>query len=345
MNRSRSIIAIACICAMSVSVTSFAQNGSQLNWAEKTLSDLKVDFGTVARGAETRHKLLVTNRYEEDIYILDVGTTCGCTAATPNKKLLKTNEVAEIDVVMDTVKFMRRKDSNVDVTLQFRGENGRRDTKTIRVPITAYIRTDVVLSPGNADFGSVEYNQGAERKIKITYAGRQDWKITDVQVGRNILEAKLRETQRGGGRVEYELTVLLDESAPLGDFQDRLVLTTDDRDSPEVPVLVSGRVSPDIEVVPGRYELGSLAPGETKPFNVVIKGRRPFIVEGIECDAHPDCFEFKPVAEVPKPVHVVQFRVTAPDKPGDFQETFTVSVAGREVPLTFKADGTIVSGS
>lgn len=345
MIRRLTLIAIACCGILGHCTLTHAQSGRQLNWAEKTLSDLNVDFGTVARGADTRHILKVTNLYEEDIYIVDVGTTCGCTAATPNKKLLKTDEVAEIEIVMNTVKFTHRKDSNVDVTLQFRGTQGRADTQRIRVPITAFIRTDVVLTPGNADFGTVEFNQGAERKIQISYAGRDDWKIQEVKVGHDDLSAQLKEVRRGGGRVDYELNLKLDAAAKLGEFQDRIVLKTDDRDSPEVPVLVTGRVAPDIEIVPGRYELGNLNPSQEKEFSVVVKGNRPFIIEGIECEEHADCFEFKPVPEVPKTVHVVRFRMTAPAEPGEFAETFTVSVAGRELPLKFHADGTIVSGT
>ena len=345
MNRRTPLLALVCLSLLSLSASVHAQSDRQLNWAEKTLSDLNVDFGTVARGADTRHTLKVSNLYEEDIYIVDVGTTCGCTAATPNKKLLKTGDVAEIEIVMNTVKFTHKKDSNVDVTLQFRGKQGRTDTQKIRVPIHAYIRTDVVLTPGNADFGTVEYNQGAERKIQISYAGREDWRIQEVKAGHKNLTAQLKETRRGGGRVDYELTLTLDQAAALGDFQDRILLITDDRNSPEVPVLVTGRVAPDIEIVPGRYELGKLNPAEEKEFSVVVKGNRPFIIEGIECEEHADCFEFKPVPEVPKTVHVVRFRVTAPNQPGEFAETFTVSVAGREIPLKFQADGMIGSGT
>ncbi|MEW4490262.1 DUF1573 domain-containing protein [Thalassoglobus sp. JC818] len=344
MNRNLLIVALVGLISSNLTSPTFAQSGRELNWAEKMLSDLKVDFGTVARGAETRHVIEVTNLYEEDVHIVNVGTTCGCTAAKPNKSLLKTRDVAEIDVEMDTVKFMHRKDSNVDITLEFRGAKGTAQ-KTVRVPITAYIRSDVVLTPGNADFGAVDYQLGAERKVKVAYAGRSDWAIKDVKVDDENLKVELNEIVRTAGRVEYELTIQLDKTAPLGDFQDRILLVTDDKSSPEVPLLVSGRVSPDIEIVPSHFDLGSLTPGQTKPFNVVVKGRRPFVIESIECDGHPDCFEIKPVTDTPKTVHVVPFRVKVPDEPGNFAETFTVNVAGRELPLTFEADGVIQSGS
>lgn len=317
---------------------------SNLNWAEKMFSDLNVDFGTVARGADTRHVIVVENLYEEDVALVDVKTTCGCTAAKPDKTLLKTHDKAQIEVVMDTKKFMHRKDSNVDVTLRFHGANGAA-TKTVRVPITAYIRSDVVLTPGNADLGTVEFGQPVERILNIAYAGRPDWQITGIRNGNDRIQTALTEVERGAGRVSYQLSVRLDSSAAIGAFQDKIYLLTDDQNAPEVPVLVTGRVAPDIEITPSQFALGKLAPGEVKMFSVVVKGGRPFAISKIECEEHPNCFEIQSTAEAMKVVHVVPFRLTAPETPGEFEETFTVTISGREQPLKFAANGMIRSGT
>ncbi|WP_417850131.1 DUF1573 domain-containing protein [Thalassoglobus sp.] len=343
MNRRISIIALALMTVCLQSGTTYAQNNN-LNWAEKMFSDLKVDFGTVARGADTRHFVVIENLYEEDVELVNVGTTCGCTAAKPDKTLLKTYEKARIEVVMDTKKFMHRKDSNVDVTLRFHGADGVA-TKTVRVPITAYIRSDVVLTPGNLDFGSVEFGQAAEKVINIAYAGRNDWTIEGIRNDNQNLEAKVTETERSNGRVTYQLTVRLDEKAKIGPLQNKIFLLTDDQKSPEVPVLVTGRVAPDIEIVPGNVPLGILAAGEIKQFNIVVKGKRPFAIKDIECDAHPNCFEIRPLTEESKTVHVIPFRLTAPDTPGDFSETFAVTIDGREQTLSFTAGGKIREGA
>ena len=323
-------------------LTCVGTSGAQkLNWAEKMFSELKHDFGTVARGADVRHEIVVRNIYEEDIEVVNVGTTCGCTAAKPDKKLLKTFEEARIEVKMDTKKFMRRKDSNVDVTLRFNG----RHSKTVRVPITAYIRSDVVVTPGNADFGAVEFGVGGERVIDISYAGRSDWSIRDVRIGNESIQAQLQPGQRRSGRVNYKLIVKLDPTAPLGRVSDQLVLVTDDANSPEVPIRVTGSVEPDIVVTPTRFPLGKLSPGEQKTFNVVLKGKRPFAISSVECGGHPDCFEVMRLTEDAKVVHVVPFRVTAPETIGNFKEEFTVMIANRPQPLTFQAEGEIIGGS
>jgi hypothetical protein len=336
------IAALWVVC--SASIVSAQDQNRKLNWAERMFSDLSIDFGSVARGADTRFPLILTNLYEENVTIVDVSTTCGCSAARPDKTLLKTYEKAVVDVQMDTRKFTQRKNSNVDVTLRFEGRQGSA-TRTVRVPITAYIRTDVVLTPGNADFGTIEYGRGGERTVNIAYAGRSDWQIREIQANNDHLHASLSEVSRGGGRVNYQLTVRLDENAPLGRLRDQIVLITNDSNAREVPVLVTGLVEPDIIVTPATFPLGRLAPGETKEFNVVIRGKRPFAIQNIECTSHPECFELLRPVEGEKSVHVLPLRLTAPDSPGEIEGEFTVTIAGRPQPVTFQAEGTIDAGS
>jgi hypothetical protein len=328
------------VLVMCGSATVFAQ---ELNWAEKMFSELKHDFGTVARGADTRSTIVLTNIYEEDVTIDNVGTTCGCTAAKPDKNFLKTREQAFIEVKMNTVKFMRRKDSNVDVTLTFHGPQGAA-TKTVRIPITAYIRSDVVVTPepGNADFGNVEFGAGGERKLEVAYAGRDDWAIRDVRVPNDKIEAFVQETSRTPGRVTYALTVRLKNTAPLGVIQDQITLITDDANAPEVPVLVMGRVEPDIVVSPAVFPLGTLKPGDQKEFRVVVQGKRPFVIEHIQCEA-ANCFEMKQPTGEAKNVHIVPFKITAPNQPGKFTERFTFTIAGRPEPVIFQAEGVIAT--
>ena len=76
--------------------------------------------------------------------------------------------------------------------------------------------------------------------------------------------------------------------------------------------------------------------------SVVVRGRKPFTIEKIECDSDRECFKVRLPKDL-RSVHVLPLTVTPPDQPGQFVEQFTVTVAGRSEPLTFKAEGTIVA--
>ena len=209
------------------------------HWAEQMFDKLEHDFGVVARGADTRYRLKITNKYQPAVHIAEVKTSCGCTAAKPSKDLLASLETAYIEITMDTKKFQQQKDSSVTVVID------QPQYAEVRIPIKAYIRPDVVLTPGGADFGPVGRGAAQERKIGVAYAGRGNWKIKDVSSKNPNVATRVVETRRDATNVNYDLYVSLKETAPLGELREQLTLVTDDASNPYIPVMVTGRVCTD----------------------------------------------------------------------------------------------------
>lgn len=304
------------------------------DWAEKMFERDKIDFGVVARGSDAVFRLKVSNSYVEECHIANVRTTCGCSAAKPSQTTLKSREEAFIEVTMNTRKFTHRKDSNVIVTFDkpFFAE--------VRIPVTAYIRTDVVLEPGAAAFGPVDVGVGARKTVKVSYAGRSDWLIKDVDVRNPMVSAKAVETSRNGGRITYDLVVELDPSMPVGAVREQIHLVTNDAKSPRVPFLVEARVEADITITPASVSLGRLNSGQRKSFSVVLRGRKPFEIESIEAGSGRGLFSVS-LPKQSRIVHVLPLTVTPPDEAGDFEEDFTVKIAGRSEPVRFSARGMV----
>ncbi len=331
MNMSmRLVLSLALILGCAISA-----QAEELSWAQKMFEKQKHDFGVVARGADARYRLKVTNLYKKTVHISNVRTTCGCSAAVPSKTTLASLDSAYIEISMNTVRFTRRKDSNVIVTFD------QPQYREVRIPVTAYIRTDVVLSPGSVKFGPTDQGKDAKRKIEIAYAGRDDWKILEVNTDSRHIEAKVVEKSRGGGRVNYELNVTLKGTAPVGPLREQIFLITNDVRGRQVPVLVEARVESDVAVTPDVISLGTLFPGVDKKFNVVIRGKEPIAIVKIECDSDREAFKVR-LPKSTRSVHVIPMTFTSPNKPGDFSEEFSVTIAGRPEPVTFKAYGKIV---
>ena len=308
-----------------------------LSWAAKMFDERTHDFGTVARGAEVKHRLTLKNPYEETVRLVGIDKTCGCTNAKADFTELKTGETGHIEVAMDTVKFMGEKKSNVLVDLAFAGGA----TTRVQIPIRSYIRTDVVVQPGAADFGNVAIGEGERKTLKVDYAGRSDWKIEDVRSSNPYIDTEVVETKRGSGTVSYDLVVALKPNAPIGAVRDRLILKTNDPSTTDVPVLVEATVESDIVVTPGRVLFGSLRPGQKKTVSVVVRGKKPFRIEGVASEVS-DCFAVRLDDKATKPVHVIPLTIDTPDMVGDLTETFEVTVAGRDEPLTFEVSGTVL---
>lgn len=292
------------------------------------------DFGVVARGADTTYRLKLKNIYKNTVHISNIRVTCGCTAGEPSQETLLSGEEAYIEIKMDTRRFTRRKDSNVIVTFD------QPQVAELTIPITAYIRTDVVIEPGSAQFGSLQLGEKSERTLKIAYAGREDWKIKKVETGSDLIEAEAVETSRAGGNVNYDLHVRVSDKTPLGVLRKYITLLTDDESNPEVPLLVEGDVKPEFEVSPPLVQLGTMKPGETRNVRIVVKAKKPFEVESVTCDKLRDVFAVR-LPKSAAPVQVIPLTVTAPAQAGRMEEQLSIAIAGRTERVTLKATATI----
>ncbi|MDC0307542.1 MAG: DUF1573 domain-containing protein [Planctomycetaceae bacterium] len=324
------------ILLVSIAVSSSVLQAQELDWAAKMFEKQKVDFGVVARAAETKYRLKLKNIYQEDVHISNVRTTCGCSAASPSKTLIKSAEEAYIEIQMDTEKFMRRKDSNVVITF---------DAPTfaeVRIPITAYIRTDVVISPGAAKFGAVAKGEENVKTLDIAYAGRPDWNIKEVKSPRDYLTAEVVEISRdeNGGLANYKLKVTLKANAPAGLIREQVMLITDDANSPQVPVLVEAKVESAYTVTPEIVSLGTIKAGEEKSFRLVVKGRKPFALESVKCESEYDGLNAE-ISETERTVHVVPVILKAPANPGSVEDQLLIAIVGEEEPIKVRMYGEI----
>ena len=256
------------------------------------------DFGVVARGAKVEHRFAVENIYEEDVHIQSISSSCGCSKAETAKRTLKTWEKAEIVVAMDTRGYLGRKDSTITVVfdLPFHAE--------VQLHVYVYIRGDVVVQPGAAEFGSVGQAAGATRTLRISYAGRGDWRIERVECANPHVEAGVVETGRAAGKVAYNLTVTLKKDAPPGYIRDHLVLVTNDRDarSARVPVAVEGVVTSALSVRPSPLSMGLAEVGRPVTRNLVVQGHSAFHILAVRSsDRHFQC----QTSDQAKTLHIV----------------------------------------
>jgi hypothetical protein len=333
--RCRALLASALL-----SLLSPAADAQELYWAQKMVEKPNINFGTVARGSECTYQLKIHNLYKETIYIRNLHTSCACASAKIKSEQIPSGGDVSIEVSMNTSNYMGKRDSNAIFTLS---EPTKGLSIEVRVPLSVYIRTDVVFSPGSVNFGAVEHGAGGEKKLTIAYAGRNDWKILEVLSPKPYLSAKAVETSRpNNGTVGYDLIVTLKPDAPVGLLRDQLTLVTDDQNSPRVPLQVDGRVETDFTVSPDLIAFGEVLSGSEITKNVVVVGRKPFKISGIECTSPLECFKVQlPVEE--KKVHVLPLKFVAPAEAMDINELFTITIPGRAEPVTFRATGKVVA--
>jgi hypothetical protein len=238
------------------------------------------DFGVVARGAKADHRFIIENIYEEIAHIKSVTSSCQCSKPTVSKQLLKTWEKAEILITLDTRAEPGRKDGTVEVEfdLPFPAK--------LQLHVHSFIRGDVVVQPGLVAFGSMNQGAGASRELKVTYAGRDDWKIVKVECANPFVKARAVETSRVPGtpsKITYGLSVELKKEAPPGYVREPLVLVTNDLDArtARVPVNVEGLVAAALTVRPETLSMGVAPIGTPVTSNLVVRGHAPFRIVAV----------------------------------------------------------------
>jgi len=292
-----------------------ASVASAQQWAEKMFSERAFDFGSVAKAGKVEHQFVITNLYKDDVHIASVRSSCGCTQPRIGKDILKSHEQGAVIAAFNTRAFSGQRGATVTVTID------RPMFAEVTLNVRGYIRTDVVLDPNQVSFGSVSEGNPMHKKVRIEYAGRNDWKIMGTKISSPYLSADVKEIGRNGNRASYELDVELKPGAPAGYLQNQILVTTNDRRGTEFPVNVEGLIVADLTVSPTALMLGTLQPGQTVTKQIVVKGSKDFKIVEIRCNN--DAFRFQPSDET-KAVHLVPMTFEAGDKLGNVNEKIEI---------------------
>lgn len=271
------------------------------------------DFGIVPRGSEAIFEFKFTNKYEEDIHVASVRSSCGCTTPKIRKPDLKTYEEGSIICELNTKSFVGAKSAFVTVvfTKPYYGE--------IQLGVKGTIRSDIDTDPGMIDFGEVEVGSTRTTPVKITYAGRNPWEIKDVRSANQHLGVSI-ERSAIPGKVQYVMNVNLKETAPTGEFSDNIVLVTNEPNFNLVTIPVRGTINPPL-VLPPRVDLGTVRAGQQSGSFFLIRSKEPFEIQKIDCEDQRFVFE---IPSGKKDKHIVQFKFNSGDAVGAFKQSLTI---------------------
>ena len=145
----------------------------------------------------------------------------------------------------------------------------------------------------------------------------------------------MRETGRNDGQAFYELTVQADGNMPAGYLNDQIMLVTNDPQSPQIPLVVEGRVLAPVTVSPSSLFMGVVQPGQKVTKQLVVKGSKPFRILSVTCD--DDSFVFDTSSDsTPKMLHLVPVSFLAGSTSGKVNRTIRIETdlgqSSRELP-------------
>ena len=163
--------------------TVFGQNASPKIEAKET----HFDFGTITEGEIAKHEFIIQNTGNADLAIGRVNASCGCTAAKPQKSLLKPNEKTAIEVEFNSQNRLGPQQKYVyvfsndpktpEMKLDFTGVVVDKNTVLSKDGKTPRMK----LGVSSHDFGNVEEGKIVEFKMEFKNIGNGVLNITDVK--------------------------------------------------------------------------------------------------------------------------------------------------------------------
>ncbi len=287
------------------------------------------DFGTVAVASKTEFVFPIKNTTGSEMHIREVRASCGCTTPILASNYIPANGEGSLTARFNTGTFRGKKGATLTVVID------KPFFTEVLLKVDGYIRSDMVFHPGSVEFGSINQGEDKTGATKIYYAGRSDWQVVDFRASKPWLIPKFTQVERGPGKATYELSVQVREDAPEGFFQDEVIVQTNDRSMPRVPLRVTGNVVTALSISPQSIALGNVKPDQEIIQRLVITGREPFAIESIECPGWKVSFD--PAAKQTKKIHFVNVTLSpGADTQGAQRVPMVIKTAG-EKSVTAKA--------
>lgn len=276
-------------------------------WASKMFKTTEHDFGTVGRGAKAEFDFRFTNLYRDDVHVVNAYSSCGCTSVSVNQATLKSWQEGIIHAVFNTPTFLGSRSATITVVID------QPMPAEVLLNVRGVIRSDIAFDPSSVEFGEVNQGSEAEKRVRVSRYGTEDWKITGISPSSPYLSAEILNTSRQDGWTSVDLAVKLAKNAPVGYLRDYLTLSTSEGDSTQMPLAIEGRVISGLSVSPASLFMGVIQPGKSSTKPLVVKGNRPFKVLSVSCDDKSFTFAAGKDASA---VHVIPVTFVAGSKEG-----------------------------
>ena len=310
MNRSTWVLAVVLVGAAS------APAQEAVPWANKFFVPNNAppvivhDFGTVPYGTMLSHRFPITNIYAVPMQIYEPRRSCGCVTPTLSTQVLQPRETAWLDVTMDARKFTGPRTVTVYVTF------GPQFISTAVLQVKAVSRQDVVITPGQMNFGVVPQGQRPTQTVDVQYSGALDWKITGVAANNAPVDLAVKELVRERNRVVYRVFATVKADAPAGPLQEDIGLQTNDPAGPLLNVNLAGVVQAPLAVVPDAVKFDAVLVGQTVTRRVFVRGSsKPFRILKVEGQGEGLTVELPPA---PMSVQIVTIKFQ-PTQPGELR--------------------------
>jgi len=194
------------------------------------------DAGRVALGEEVEHVFVLSNRGAAAVRILEIQTSCGCTASE-YRETIPSGESAPLRLTIDTSELEPGTQSKTATVRSDAADGGR---VVLQIKLDVYPPLEILPRP--VLFLEAEPGRASSRKL-IARAHRPGLEIVSESSDNEMIEVVVSGAGSGAAERDASIEITLVGAAPAGVHKARVSLRTNDPAYPESLIRVSAIVS------------------------------------------------------------------------------------------------------
>jgi hypothetical protein len=231
------------------------------------------DAGTVPQGEVVEVAFKIVNEGSELLEIKAVRPTCGCTVADYDREIAPGGE-GFVKAKLETKEFS----GPISKSILIMTNDPREPTVSVVIKTTVQPFIEVLPRP-LVRFNAVLREPMTQKVVVVATEADRDFKVSEVTSTVPFLKTSVRqlggdELIEGKSKSQYEVTVALDDDAPVGPVSAKLVVKTSHPKAREVEVKVYGVIRALIHVTPSQIQFGAVDAKARPGRNVIVVNNR-----------------------------------------------------------------------
>lgn len=212
------------------------------------------DFGKAAPYEQLRHDIVIMNEGDQPLEIINVGTTCGCTAAVPSATHIPSGATSIVSVTMTATSGTSRMEKQVKIV------SNDPKQKEVRVTLIADVRNIWTFSPVSViKFDEVPYNTEQFETVYLSNNEGEAFKVLQAQCDRVEFRAEAGEPTDAG----TPITVYFKSGKKRETIAATIEIITDHSDQPRARATLMASITGYVKFTPSSLYFGRSPAGKT----------------------------------------------------------------------------------
>ncbi|RJP21138.1 MAG: DUF1573 domain-containing protein [Candidatus Abyssobacteria bacterium SURF_5] len=263
--------------AFSVHASESPKPAAQPQSAPKIVFEKLVhDFGKMGPDETVKYKFQFKNAGSGTLNIGDIKTTCGCTGTLLSQREIPPGGNGSVEVSFHSGRSGGQRRKAIFVSSNDPG------SPSVKLEIIANVLVPLEVRPSTL-YWVAELNEKSSRTVDLLYNPELQVNIKSLELSSPAFTASYRPADQPGV-TGYRIDLQYDGKLPVGNFQERLTILTDNASYPKVLVHLRGKVVGPVKVIPDAVAFGVI--NENLPLTRVIRlhstNNKEFTVTGVE---------------------------------------------------------------